>query len=133
MDTRRSRSLWASLAVGVVVAVGLLALGWFSRKADKATVELASNREQVTHEYVIPAGTAERIAAGETVEIVPQRLEVHVGDTIRVRNDDSKASNVGIFYVEAGQTVTMRFSSPGTVKGVCDIHPSGEFIIDVVA
>lgn len=133
VDKKNQRPWWTTVVVGLIVACALITVGWLARPDSKATVERASDREEVTHEYVIPDGTAARIESGEAVEIVPQRLEVHVGDTIRVRNEDSKASNVGIFYVGAGETVTMRFSTPGTVKGACDIHPSGEFVIDVLA
>lgn len=120
-------------AVGVIVIVVLVVIALLGSRGSTATVERASDREEVTHEFVIPGGTAARVALGETVEIVPQRLVVDVGDTVRIRNDDAEASNVGIFYVRPGETVTMRFSSPGLLEGVCDVHPSGRFVIDVRA
>lgn len=122
---------WLVALVGIVVIVVLVTVALFRSRGPTATVERASDREQVTHEYVIPGGTAARIADGETVEIVPERLVVQVGDTVRIRNDDTEASNVGIFYVRPGETVTMRFSTPGLLEGVCDVHPSGQFVIDV--
>lgn len=129
---RRPRSVaWLVLGVGIAVAVGLLVLSRLTASGPSVTAERASDREAVTHEFVIPDGTAQRVAAGEVVEIVPERLVVDVGDTVRVRNEDVEASNVGIFYVRPGETVTMRFSSPGRLEGVCDVHPSGQFVIDV--
>lgn len=127
------RSPWIAALVGLAVLVVLVSVALIGSGGRKATVERASDREQVTHEFVIPGGTAAKIAAGEVIEIVPQRLVVNVGDTVRVRNDDSEASSVGIFYVRPGETVTMRFSSPGQLEGVCDVHPSGRFVIDVRA
>ena len=50
---------------------------------------------------MVPEGTAERLAWGYEVEIVPQPLEVRVGDRIRVRNDDSEFARLGIFDVRA--------------------------------
>jgi plastocyanin len=85
----------------------------------------------VTHEYVIPSGTSQRALSGEKISIVPQELKVKVGDTIRIRNEDVYGSQVGIFHVGAGETVTMKFTTPGTLTGACDIHPSGKFTIEV--
>jgi plastocyanin len=83
------------------------------------------------YEYLIPAGTAERIAAGETVEILPAELSVHVGEVIRIVNEDSAGHFVGIFYVGPGETVTQRFASPGDFSGLCTIHPSGQITLTV--
>ena len=83
------------------------------------------------YEYVIPEGTAERIRAWERVEIIPARLEVRVGEVIRIINDDDEGHFVGIFYVGPGETVTQRFASPGEFKGNCSIHPSGEISLVV--
>ena len=81
--------------------------------------------------YVIPAGTADRITAGETVEILPAQLVVRVGEVIRVVNEDDAGHFVGIFYVGAGETVTQRFASSGDFSGFCTIHPSGQISLHV--
>ena len=115
------------------VVVGALALvGAACGSDEQADIEvLEDGSRPVTHEYVIPFGTAQRIEGGELIAIVPQRLDVKVGDTIRIRNDDAFGAQVGIFHVGAGETVTMRFTTPGTLTGACDVHPSGEFTIRV--
>lgn len=82
--------------------------------------------------YRIPAGTADRIAAGEPVEIVPAELTVELGDTIRIVNDDSSAHIVGVFFVGAGETVTQQFQSVGVLEGECSVHPSGSFSLRVI-
>jgi hypothetical protein len=88
--------------------------------------------DRFDHEYVIPFGTGQRIDAGEEVEIVPRTLQVEVGERIRIVNDDVQGANVGIFWVPAGRTVTMEFTTPGTLTGECDVHPDGAFTIEVV-
>lgn len=100
---------------------------------DSVKVEVVQGRTPVTHEYVIPFGTGRRLAGGEQIEIVPRVLNVKVGDTIRIRNQDAYETEVGIFHVAPGETVTMKFRTPGKLVGACDVHPSGEFIIDVRA
>ncbi len=94
-------------------------------------VELRDDAAAVVHEFVVPTGTEALLDAGGTVEVVPQVLEVRVGDSIRIRNDDVSTAQVGIFNVRAGETVTMEFTSPGELVGECDVHPSGEFRIRV--
>ncbi|MCZ7630679.1 MAG: hypothetical protein M5U19_17320 [Microthrixaceae bacterium] len=85
---------------------------------EPAPVETTVARERVIHEFVIPDGTAARLAAGEEVEVIPPSIEVRVGDKIRVRNDDSEFARLGIFDVRAGETVTMTFNTPGKMEGI---------------
>ncbi|OWY63491.1 hypothetical protein B7486_52830, partial [cyanobacterium TDX16] len=84
--------LGASLvAAACVVAAGLVVV-----RQDEASAE--------DHRYVIPAGTAERIEAGEPIEILPTELVVQAGDTLTVVNHDDEAHVVGIADVEPGET-----------------------------
>ena len=83
------------------------------------------------YEYVIPFGTGRRLDGGEKIEIVPAELEVLVGEKIRIVNEDVRGAAVGIFWVPAERTVAMEFTTPGTLTGECDVHPSGVFTINV--
>ena len=85
------------------------------------------------YEYLIPLGTGDRIRAGDDVEILPAQLDVNVGETIRIVNEDGEGHFVGIFYVGAGEIVTQRFSSPGEYTGQCTIHPSGKLSLRIHA
>jgi plastocyanin len=98
---------------------------------EQVQVEVLDDLSEVLHEFVVPVGTEAALDAGETVELVPQVLDVRVGDSIRIRNEDVSTAQVGIFNVAAGETVTMRFTTPGELVGECDVHPSGEFRIRV--
>jgi plastocyanin len=86
-----------------------------------------------TYEYTIPAGAGEALDAGQPLDILPAELDAHVGDTIRIVNDDDRGHNVGPFFVGAGETMTQQFSSPGDFVGICTVHPSGQFILHVEA
>lgn len=72
----------------------------------------------------VPPGTAARIAAGEEVELFPQRIELRLSehDTLVVRNDDSEAVTVGPYRIEPGQRFVQRYEGPGTFDLVCSIH-----------
>jgi plastocyanin len=85
------------------------------------------------HDFTIPQGTAERIAAGEDVEVLPPELDAKVGETIRIVNDDVKSHTIGSFYVLAGTTLTYRFSTPGVFQGECSTHANNQFVLKVTA
>lgn len=87
--------------------------------------------EGYDYDYVIPFGTGRRLDGGEEVEIVPAELDVKVGERIRIVNEDVRGAAVGIFWVPAERTVAMEFTTPGTLTGECDVHPSGVFTINV--
>jgi plastocyanin len=84
------------------------------------------------YEYVIPQGTSERIRGGEPIAILPAELEVHVGEIIRIINQDDVGHFIGIFYVGPREVVTQRFASPGTFIGNCTVHPSGQISLRVL-
>jgi len=114
----------------LVLAVGMLAAACSSDPSG-ALIEEAGDSSAADYSYLIPIGTAERIAAGEPVEILPAQLEVNVGEVIRIVNQDDEGHFVGIFYVGAGETVTQRFASPGEFVGNCTVHPSGQLTLTV--
>lgn len=79
----------------------------------------------------VAAGTADRLEAGESVELLPATLEVAVGDQLEIVNDDDVVHQVGPYTVAPAQTLRQRFTSPGTLEGACTLHPSGEIRIVV--
>jgi plastocyanin len=124
---RRSSALVAGAALALLLVLAVLA-GCADRRAG---VEWRESGEPATYDYLIPAGTAARAAAGRPVDVVPQHLDVKVGETIRVRNQDSVGAEVGVFFVGPGETVSMKFTKAGVLRGKCTIHRSGEFTINV--
>jgi hypothetical protein len=121
-------------ALVALVALGLGGLALVvARSQDNAPRYEVSRAGDAEHDYdfVIPQGTWERIMRKERVEILPARLEVRVGESIRIRNLDSHGVTAGIFYVGPQETVRMVFTSPGELSGMCQIHPDGKFTISV--
>jgi plastocyanin len=126
-----------SIAAFVLIPLALLGAVWYGARLlddDGGTARTAQVESDVTfdHDYRIDAGTQQRIDAGEEVEIVPAELVVHVGESIRIVNDDVVDHTVGAFYVAAGETLTQEFRSPGTLEGECTVHPSGQFVLRVL-
>jgi hypothetical protein len=83
------------------------------------------------YSYVIPAGSGEAIDRGVPLNILPEELDVKVGEVIQIVNDDSRGHLIGPFFVGKGETMRQRFSSPGTFVGECTVHPSGQIILRV--
>ncbi len=121
-----------ALAIAVLALVGLGACSG-DEQPESIVVTDVDDVGEFDHEFVIPAGTGDRIQAGEDVEIVPRELVVRVGDSLRIVNEDDQGHAVGVFYVGSGETLTQRFDSPGVLEGLCDIHPSGTFTLRVQA
>lgn len=83
-------------------------------------------------EVVIPPGAGRRIAAGEDLTLLPAQVTLRVGDVFRIVNRDDRTHVVGPFSVQAGETLTQRFTSTGSYRGRCSVHPSGDVVIEVV-
>jgi plastocyanin len=120
------------LAAGSLVLALALA-GCSGDPASSPGIEAAAESDAATYEFVIPPGAGEALDAGAPLEILPAELEVKVGESIRIVNQDDRGHNVGPFFVGANETLSQRFSSPGEFVGVCTVHPSGEFVLVVNA
>ncbi len=113
------------------IAIGLMLVACSSERSTALVVDEDSSA-RAEYEYLIPQGTAERIRGGEPIAILPAELEVHVGEVIRIINQDDEGHFVGIFYVGPHAEVTQRFASPGTFVGNCTVHPSGQISLRVL-
>ena len=99
-----------------------------------ATV-VGSTQSKTSHEYriVIPAGTGDRIAAGENPAIVPPEIHLTLGekDTLVIENRDTVGHTIGDFWVGTGETVRQKFQTPGVYLGLCTVHPAQQIQIIV--
>lgn len=116
---------------GIFLVLAALLAGACSDTRDGALVVEDTNEAPADYEYLIPAGTGERIRAGEDVEILPDELVVAVGERIRIVNQDDEGHFVGVFFVGAGETVTQRFNTAGEYSGQCTVHPSGSLTLRI--
>ena len=116
--------------LGVALALLLAACG--SDEPAPLFREDGSATVGADYSYTIPAGSGQAIDRGEPLDILPDSLEVRVGEVLELINEDDRGHLVGPFFVGAGETVRQRFSAPGSFIGVCTVHPSGEFVLTVV-
>ena len=106
-----NRGLLAAFVVGAVV---LLVAGFIV-----ATVAINSGS---TFAVVIPAGTGEAIDAGEPVDAVPAVIELNVGDTLEIVNNDTRPHVLGPWTVLPGEEVTYTFDQAEDFSAACSAH-----------
>lgn len=125
--TDEPRSNWM---VAGVLAIGLLgaaiggAFAW-------AVFFSGSDPDPETHTFVVEAGTGDRLARGEQVDLMPTEVRMAVGDTLVIRNDDDRTYLVGPYIVRAGEELSQTYQSPQVLIGECSLASSGQIQIVV--
>ena len=109
------------------------AAGVPDREANLPGYAAVLGSDSATYEYVIPEGAGDALDAGTPLSILPGSLTTTVGQTIRIVNEDTRGHSVGPWFVSARATLRQEFSTPGSYEGLCTVHPSGEFILQVLA
>jgi hypothetical protein len=116
---------WKLIGVGVTAAALIAAAVW----AAFAPIPVGS-RDAV---YVIPRGTAARLAAGQSAKPFPARMRFTIGvrDRLVLRNDDDQAQSFGPILIPPGTTYRVPFSAPATFDFACSAHDAGQLTIIV--
>jgi len=89
--------------------------------------------EEPTYSFIIPAGSGDRIDAGETLDILPRELVAQLDETVIIVNEDDEAHILGPWFVGPGETLRQRFTTEGVFEDSCSVHPSGRFTVVVEA
>jgi len=76
---------------------------------------------QVT--LVIPEGTAEQVAQGESVPSIPDEMVFVVGDILVVRNEDVVDHELGPLWIPAQSSVSMPMDEPQDYTAECSFKP----------
>ncbi len=124
------RLRWAGLAVAVLAVLGAAGCSG-DGPATGPTVPVTTVPGPYDYEYVIPAGTGAMLDSGARPAVFPTSLDVKVGETIRLVNNDDRGHTMGTFYVLANSTLVYRFSTPGTFIGDCSLNPDEDFVLTV--
>lgn len=89
------------------------------------------NRAPQTIQIVVPAGTAERLAAGESPLTLPNEMIFVVGDTLEVVNEDSVSHELGPIWVPAGSTGKLVLEEANKYAYSCSFAPGNYLGLDV--
>jgi plastocyanin len=114
---------WLGMAGGLLVGGVILLVVLVGSRMNNAAA----------HEYriTIPAGTAQRIAAGEDPAIVPAEIRLARGDILVIHNQDESGHQISDFWVGAGETIRQQFRQAGVYQGECTIHKDSQVQIIV--
>jgi len=126
MTKRYTMRLGLAMVAVVMVAVGC------SSGGSEIGVSEAPTGLDAEYSFVIALGSGEAIDRGEPLEIMPESLDVRVGEVIEIVNHDDRGHNIGPFFVGAYETVRHEFTSTGVFEGICSVHPSGQIVLTVV-
>lgn len=116
--------VYGAAVFGAVFIVWIVSLAWWLLLPDARVVPLD-----------IPAGTAEAVARGDAVEVIPDTLELRKGDTLVVRNGDDAVHRPGTEVIPPARTVRI-FVGDALLAGrtlFCSIHPSGALGVSLLA
>ena len=122
----------AVLAAATVALLSLTGCG-SDTNSDPATEAVDSGRRRRPTNTSSRSERVRRSTPARRWRSSRRELDVRVGETIRIVNDDDRGHSVGPFFVGAHETLTQQFSSPGEFVGICTVHPSGEFVLVVSA
>jgi hypothetical protein len=115
LNTLRGRialSLFLALLLGLAASEGGFRL-----------IEGGPPRGPQQVELVIPAGTAERVAAGEAPPSIPATLNFVAGDTLLVRNEDTVSHQLGPAWAPPGASASLKLESTGQYAYTCTFQP----------
>ena len=82
-------------------------------------------------ELVIPNGTAERVARGETPPTIPDSMKFVIGDTLLVKNEDVADHELGPLWIPAGTSASLLLDTVETYSYTCSFQPGKYFGLDV--
>ena len=90
-----------------------------------------TDRPPKTVQIVIPAGAAERIAAGESIDTIPDDMVFVIGDTLEVVNHDSVNHELGPIWVPPGSTGRLVLAEANKFSYTCSFAPKNYLGLDV--
>jgi hypothetical protein len=112
------------LLLGLVGAIGINEFTFIFLKSE-------AGRAPKRIELVIPAGTADRVAQGESNPALPEKMVFVAGDTLVVKNLDQVDHRLGPLFIPVGSSATLTLGEANNYAYTCSFQPSQVFGLDV--
>jgi hypothetical protein len=90
-----------------------------------------TSRAPETIELVIPEGTAEQVARGETPPTIPEEMTFVVGDVLMVHNQDITDHQLGPVWIPASTSASLNLDEVNNFIFACSFQPSSYLGLDV--
>ncbi|MBA2758210.1 MAG: hypothetical protein H0U38_00820 [Chloroflexia bacterium] len=124
IPNRRGRTIL--IASGLLLVIAVLSLGGIALLWDGG--------EQEGMILVIPPGSAATLdypTIDSAIE-VPTDMVFEQGDILTIRNDDSVANRAGPWVLAVGESLRMRFDTPGEFFYLCAVDATESVTVTVV-
>jgi hypothetical protein len=109
---------------GIIVAIGINEFSFQFLKSGAGR-----GPEQI--ELNIPAGTADKVASGSTVQSIPSDMIFVAGDILVIHNQDNVDHKLGSLLIPAGSSASLALDDAQKFAYLCSFQPSKVFGIDV--
>jgi hypothetical protein len=116
--------------IGIALVLGLV-IAWGIAEASFVILREKSDHAPQRIELVIPAGTADKVAAGQAVPSIPADIVFVVGDTLVVKNEDSVSHQLGPIWVPPGTSASLNLDQVNDYSYTCSFQPSRNLGLDV--
>lgn len=113
MNYNLPRILFA-LALGIILGAVMTEVAYLSLRRE--------NREPTVVELTIPAGTAELIRKGQSPLEIPRDMRFVVGDTLKVINQDTENHQLGLLYIPAQSSASLKLESVENMAIECSFQ-----------
>jgi hypothetical protein len=123
--------LQAAFRRGIIILVISFVFIFAFSEIAYALTQSAPDREPQMIELLIPAGTAEKVAAGETEPSIPQEMNFVLGDTLVVKNEDSTDHQLGPLFIPAGASANLPLQEASNFEYDCSFQPTQFFGLNV--
>src|SRR4030042_6648727 len=110
------------------LGIGILVAAIFSEVPFRLQGDTPS-RDPKTITLVIPAGTAAKVAQGQSM--IPAGQTFMVGDTLQVKNEDTVTQSLGPLVIPPGASASMKLDQVGSLSYTCSFQPTKYYGIDV--
>jgi len=117
------------LVITLVSLLGVVAVNEGAYLFQKEDTDRAPKSIQL----VIPAGTSERVAAGEPSPTIPEKMVFVTGDVLEVVNQDGAAHQLGPVWVPPGATGRLDLGEANKYSYTCSFSPDRFLGLDVRA
>jgi hypothetical protein len=118
------------IRLAIVLAIALV----FALAFNEVTYTMQkepTDRGPKTISLVVPLGTAQRLASGEKLRILPEEMVFVVGDVLEVKNNDAAGHQLGPIYVPPGATSSLVLDKAEKLTYECSFQSNRYLGLDV--
>jgi hypothetical protein len=118
------RRMLITMLLGIVTGISINEISFLFLKSEAGRAP-----EQVN--LVIPRGTSEKVARGESDATLPDKMVFVVGDTLVVKNEDVVDHRLGPLFIPVGTSASLTLSQPDNLAFTCSFEPGKYLGLDV--